>query len=109
MFGIDLISYFSQNGLHGEIHFMQSAEPNMVKVQAFLEATLQYPDQVWSWGVHSNPVDYSVVDPVERCDLNHVGPEVMSFDDDLGYLTLPGNESAVWEAKYNLTGKIKFI
>lgn len=106
--GIELVSFFSQSGLHGEVHFMKSTNnPKLVKVKAFLETTIQYPEQSWTWGVHQNPVDYSIIDPVERCDLDHVGPQIVSFDDVLGYLLMPGNESSVWEdAKLNLTGEL---
>lgn len=106
----ELVSYFSQSGLHGEVRFTKSTKnPNLVRVKTFLEATVhpgQFLDQSWSWSVHQNPVDYSIIDPVERCDLNHVGSEIISFDDDLGFLVLPGNESSVWDdVKLNLTGK----
>jgi hypothetical protein len=84
-------------------------DPTLIQVKAFLEITIQYPEQSWTWGIHENPVDYTVIDPIERCDLNHVGPQVINFDDVLGYLVFPGNESAVWnDVKLNLTGKIYF-
>lgn len=67
-----------------------------MKVKAFLEATLQYADQSWSWALHNNPIDYSIIEPSERCKREHVGLQLMSFDDKLGYLILPGNESATW-------------
>lgn len=105
--GIELVSFFSQSGLHGEVHFAQSAsDPKLVTVKAFLETTIQYPEQSWTWGVHQNPVDYSIIDAVVRCDLDHVGPQILSFDDVLGYLQLPGNESSVWnDVKLNLSGE----
>lgn len=104
-----MVSYFSQSGLHGEVHFMKStSDPKLVKIKTFLEATIQYPEQSWSWGVHQNPIDYSIIDPVERCDQEHVGPQITSFDDLLGYLLLPGNESSVWDdVMLNLTGEWK--
>lgn len=103
----ELVSYFSQSGLHGEVHFTKSVKnPNLVRVKAYLEATIQYPEQSWSWGVHQNPVDYSIVDPVERCDLDHVGPQIISFDDEIGFLQLPGNESSAWDdLNMSLTGE----
>lgn len=106
--GIELVSFFSQSGLHGEVHFMESPnDPGLVKVKAFLETTIQYPEQSWSWGIHQNPIDYLIVDPVKRCDLEHVGPQIMTFDDVFGYLLLPGNESSVWDdVKLNLTGEL---
>lgn len=59
-----------------------------------------------SWGVHQNPIDYSIVDPVERCDLDHIGPQIINLDDVLGFLILPSNESSSWnDVKLNLTGK----
>lgn len=78
----------------------------LVKIKTFLETTLQFPEQQWSWSYHQNPVDYSIIDPDERCNLDHVGPQIMSFDDVLGYLYLPGNDSSVWDdVTLNLTGK----
>jgi hypothetical protein len=93
--------------LHGEIHFAKSKNnEKLVDVKAFLETTIQYPEQSWTWGVHQNPVDYSIIDPVQRCDLDHVGPQIINFDDLLGFLLLPGNESSVWnDVKLNLTGE----
>lgn len=107
--GIELVTLFSQSGLHGEIHFAKSKNnEKLVDVKAFLETTIQYPEQSWTWGVHQNPVDYSIIDPVQRCDLDHVGPQIINFDDLLGFLLLPGNESSIWsDMKLNLTGKIE--
>lgn len=76
-----------------------------MKVKTYLEATLQFPDQIWSWAVHQYPTDYSIIDPEERCNTQNLGDQIHSFDDTLGYLTLPGNESSIWnELKLNLTG-----
>lgn len=87
-----------------------TSDPKLVKIKTFLEATIQYPEQSWSWGVHQNPIDYSIIDPVERCDLEHVGPQITGFDDLLGYLLLPGNESSVWDdVMLNLTGEWKYL
>lgn len=107
MCGIELVSYFSQSGLHGEIHFMKSEnDAKLVTIKAFLETTIQYPEQSWTWGVHQNPIDYSIVDPVKRCDSDHVGAQTSNFDDVLGFLLLPGNESSVWnDVNLNLTGE----
>lgn len=106
--GIELVSFFSQSGLHGEVHFMKSLNSSkLVKVRSILEATIQYPEQSWSWAVHQNPVDYSIIDPVERCSLENVGERLINFDDHLGYLVLPGNESSVWDdVMLNLTGEL---
>lgn len=105
---IELVSYFSQSGLHGEVHFAKSASNSkLVRVRSILEATIQYPEQSWTWGVHQNPVDYSIIDPVERCSLESVGEKLIDFDDLLGYLELPGNESSVWDdVMLSLTGEI---
>lgn len=104
---VELIAYFSQSGLHGELHFSNSkSNPKLVKVKAFLEATLQYSEQSWSWGLYNNPIDYSIVDPAERCKRDRVGRELISFDDKLGYLILPGNESSTWnDVDLNLSGE----
>lgn len=106
--GIELVSYFSQSGLHGEVHFVKSSnDAKLVRIKTFLETTIQYPEQSWSWGVHQNPIDYSIIDPDERCNLQHVGPQITSLDDVLGYLLLPGNESSVWDdVSLNLTGEL---
>lgn len=85
---------------------MESKNDNkLVNIKAFLETTIQYPEQSWTWGVHQNPVDYSIIDPDERCNLEHVGTQIINFDDVLGFLLLPGNESSVWDdIQLNLTG-----
>ncbi|XP_017091861.2 uncharacterized protein Rsod [Drosophila bipectinata] len=98
-----LIAYISQRGLHGEITFRQ-VNATTVEIKASLEATLQYPDQVWSWAVRRFPVDYSNTDPDERCELSRLGTQVLSFDEDLEYLVLPGNETATWERNMQLIG-----
>lgn len=98
-----LIAYISQRGLHGEITFRQM-NATTVEIKANLEATLQYPDQVWSWGVRRFPVDYSNIDPDERCELSRLGSQVLSFDEDLEYLVLPGNETSSWERNMQLIG-----
>ncbi|XP_064552755.1 uncharacterized protein Rsod [Drosophila montana] len=98
-----LIAYISQHGLHGEITFRQ-ADPQVVEIQANLEATLQYPDQVWSWAVRRFPVDYTNIEPDERCQLERLGGQIMSFDEELDYLVLPGNETASWQHKMQLIG-----
>ena len=102
-----LYTYFSQSGLHGEIHFTNSkTNQKLVTIKTYLETTLQYPDQIWSWAVHEYPIDYSIIDPEKRCDPENVGNQIHSFDENLGFLTLPGNESSVWnDLELNLTGK----
>ncbi|XP_070142466.1 LOW QUALITY PROTEIN: uncharacterized protein Rsod, partial [Drosophila kikkawai] len=98
-----LIAYISQRGLHGEITFRQ-LNATTVEIKANLEATLQYPDQVWSWAVRRFPVDYSNTDADERCELSRLGGQVLSFDEDLEYLVLPGNETSTWERNMQLIG-----
>jgi hypothetical protein len=81
-------------------------DENLVQVKTLLETTIQYPEQSWTWTVHQNPIDYSIIDPVERCDIEQTGPQVVGLDDVLGFLLLPGNESSVWnDIKLSLTGK----
>ncbi|XP_052836220.1 LOW QUALITY PROTEIN: uncharacterized protein LOC128252495 [Drosophila gunungcola] len=98
-----LIAYISQRGLHGEITFRQ-VNATTVEIKASLEATLQYPDQVWSWGVRRFPVDYTNIDPGDRCELSRLGSQVVSFDEDLEYLVLPGNETSTWQRNMQLIG-----
>lgn len=100
-----LVTYISQHGLHGEIHFKQH-NSTFVEISANLETTLQYPDQIWSWGVFQFPVDYTEVDEHKRCDLSNLGKSLISFDEDLGYLTLPGNETSKWFKQMTMTGEM---
>uniref|UniRef100_A0A182IXP5 Superoxide dismutase copper/zinc binding domain-containing protein n=1 Tax=Anopheles atroparvus TaxID=41427 RepID=A0A182IXP5_ANOAO len=102
--GVNLVAYISQRGLHGEISFSQHND-RQVQIASELETTLQYPDQAWSWGVYQLPVDYTIVDPVERCQVARLGEQLWSFDDDLGYLMLPGNASTTWLNEITLTGE----
>lgn len=101
---VKLVAYISQHGLHGEIRF-STGSTSLVEIESSLETTLQYPDQVWSWAVHQLPVDYSNADGAERCDLTKLGSQILSFDESLGYLVLPGNESVKWNGKFSLTGR----
>lgn len=102
--GVKLAAYLSQNGLHGEIHFSQSANGS-VRIESSLETTLQHPDQIWSWSVHQMPVDYAEANGNRRCSALNLGKQLISFDDSLGYLLLPGNESSTWNAHIDMTGK----
>lgn len=102
--GVKLAAYISQNGLHGEIHFSQGAD-GLVQVESSLETTLQHPDQIWSWNVHQLPVDYTEANGNRRCSAPNLGKQLISFDESLGYLILPGNESSTWNADIDLTGK----
>lgn len=100
---VKLAAYLSQNGLHGEIHFSQNAN-GLVQIDSSLETTLQHPDQIWSWNIHQLPVDYSEANGNRRCSAPNLGKHLLSFDDSLGYLVLPGNESSTWNAPIDLTG-----
>jgi hypothetical protein len=102
------VTYISQHGLHGEIHFSQLTDTT-INIESFLETTLQYPDQAWNWGVHQFPVDYTNPNPEERCELERLGEQIHNFDDKLGYLILPGNESSIWEDEINLTGENELV
>lgn len=93
--------------MHGEFTFTQHTA-TLIKIESSLETTLQYPDQVWSWGINELPVDYTNVNSKERCSDAHLGKSLENFDDNLGYLTLPGNESSVWHSQYSLTGKCSY-
>ncbi|XP_055905372.1 uncharacterized protein LOC129940875 [Eupeodes corollae] len=99
-----LIVYLSQHGLHGEITFKQGSKTS-VEIRSKLETTLQFPDQAWSWGIHEFPVDYTETNANARCDLHKLGKQLISFDDDLGFLTLPGNETSMWTKEIQLTGE----
>ena len=75
-----------------------------IKIESNLETTLQYPDQAWSWGVYQFPVDYTNMNSHERC--QDLGQQLFNFDNSLGYLILPGNESTTWEYESSLSGKV---
>lgn len=81
----------------------------MMEIESSLETTLQYPDQVWSWGIHQLPVDYSDSSSRDRCEFSRLGSRILGFDEILGYLTLPGNESSKWQAPFPLTGCVLLI
>lgn len=98
------MAHISQHGLHGEIHFSPGAK-NSIEIESSLETTLQYPDQIWSWSVHKLPVDHSESDGGGRCDPSKLGEQILNFDDSLGFLTLPGNESVKWTGDFALTGE----
>lgn len=104
--GQHLIAYISQHGLHGEITFRQ-LNTSHVEIISDLETTLQYPDQVWSLSVRKFPVDYTNTDTNERCQLDRLGEMVLTFDGELEYIALPGNESSTWIREMQLIGKSK--
>lgn len=93
----------SQHGLHGEIRFAYQKDAT-IEIQTSLETTLQYPNQIWSWSVHQFPVDYSEPNGDRRCEPSKLGVQLLSFDDDLGHITLPGNESSTYSTNVNITG-----
>lgn len=104
---VRLVAYISQHGLHGEIYFTQQKN-GLVEIESSLETTLQYPDQIWNWGIHQLPTDYSEVNANSRCHFNNLGKQILSFDENLGYLILPGNESSKWNAAVELTGEYTY-
>ncbi|GAB0087396.1 uncharacterized protein DMENIID0001_016930 [Sergentomyia squamirostris] len=104
VYGVNLVAYISQFGLHGEIHFSLSSDYKRIQIETKLETTLQYPDQIWSWSIHLLPVDYSDPNPRRRCEAKKLGTQILFFDDALGYLTLPGNETSKWQTEFTLTG-----
>jgi hypothetical protein len=55
-----------------------------------LNATLEYPNQVWSWAVVEFPVDYSELEG--RC--ARLGKSLVNLDDVYGYLVLPDNSTS---------------
>lgn len=100
---IKLIAFLSQHGLHGEIRFSH-LQNESIQVQTSLETTLQYPNQVWSWAVHQLPVDFTDPNGDRRCRPATLGAQILSFDESLGHLTLPGNESATYTLAADITG-----
>lgn len=101
---VRLVAYVSQHGLHGEFHFVQQND-NSIEIKTNLETTLQYPDQIWSWSIYEMPVDYTEINPNRRCHPANFGKQIIEFDNHLGYLMLPGNESAVWTVPSDISGK----
>lgn len=101
---IQLVSYVSQHGLHGEFHFIQQND-NSIDIASKLETTLQYPVQIWSWSIREMPTDYREVLPSRRCHPANFGNKLIDFDDHFGYLQLPGNETTKWSVSTNATGK----
>lgn len=102
--GVKLVAFLSQHGLHGEIRFSQQTD-NLMRIETALETTLQYPDQVWSWSIHQFPVDYSDPNGDRRCSVANIGQQLVKLDDTLDLLVLPGNESSIYSAAINITGK----
>lgn len=103
MNSVQLVAYISQHGLHGEIHFIQQND-NSIEIRTNVETTLQYPDQIWSWGIHEMPTDYREVNPNKRCHSSNIGKKLIEFDAHLGYLQMPGNESSTWHVSSEISG-----
>lgn len=82
---IELRSYISDHGLHGTITFRKNDLE--VEIITDLNATLEFPNQVWSWSLVEFPVDYTKIQ--NRCE--NLGKKILSFDDSFGYLVLPEN------------------
>lgn len=104
--GVVLRAYLSQHGLHGEIEFSQKTE-QVISIRTNLKPTLQYPDQIWHWGIREFPVDYSDISD-DRCSDFNLGKEIIILTEELGYLTLPGNESTEYESMNVFTGENGF-
>ncbi|XP_031640527.1 uncharacterized protein LOC116352238 isoform X2 [Contarinia nasturtii] len=51
------------------------------------------------------PTDYREVRADQRCHTSKVGQKLIEFDDHLGYLQLPGNESTTWEISQVISKK----
>ena len=105
---VQLVAFVSQHGLHGEFHFTQKND-NSIEIRSKVETTLQYPDQIWSWGIHEMPTDYRDVQPNRRCHPNTLGRKLIGFDDHLGYLQLPGNETSTWQIPAGISGEFYFF
>lgn len=101
---VQLVAYISQHGLHGEFHFNQRND-NSFEIQTKVETTLQYPDQIWSWGIHEMPTDYWEVRADRRCHPSNLGRKLIEFDDHLGYLQLPGNDTSTWDVPKDVSSE----
>lgn len=106
--GLELVALISQRGVSGQVKFRSLGSVDApVTIVTELEETLQYPEQTFSWAIRSYPVDYSKVDPEQRCQLNDqvLGPEQFNFDEELGYLAIPENKTTRYTtSSITLTG-----
>lgn len=68
---VRLVAYISSSGLHGEIRFEPNVDKTGVRMRLSLKATLQYPEQQWSWWITEFPVDYRILS--NRCNEQHLG------------------------------------
>lgn len=103
-YGVQLVAYFSQNGLHGEFNFHE-LDDNTIEIRSTLETTLQYPEQVWEWSLHEIPIDYTDINPKRRCHSSRIGAKIVDLTDYLDYVQLPGNETATWTVPASVFGK----
>lgn len=95
--GLELVALISQRGVSGQVKFRSLGSVDApVTIVTDLEASLQYPEQTFSWAIRSYPVDYAQVDPSVRCQLSDqvLGPEQHNFDEELGYLAIPENKTS---------------
>lgn len=106
---VRLAAYFSQNGLHGEILFDENRNENFIEIQSKLETTLQYPEQTWKWSIHEMPIDYTEINPNRRCHSSRIGKKLFEFNEYLGFLQLPGNESTTWNFSKEYNGNQNYI
>lgn len=67
-----LAAYISENNLHGEISFRQSAEEDIITVTALVKSLSPETIATVSWNIRQLPVDYTTLD--QRCTNNALGP-----------------------------------
>ncbi|CAG9854590.1 unnamed protein product [Phyllotreta striolata] len=85
---LTLRSYISSKGLHGTITFTKLKDEVIITTD--LQATLEYPSQIWSWFVTEFPVDYSTVE--DRC--QNLGKTLINMQEVFGYLIIPDNQTS---------------
>ncbi|KAK4875753.1 hypothetical protein RN001_012175 [Aquatica leii] len=95
---IELKSYISQEGLHGTVTFTKVNDT--IRINTNLNATLQFPKQIWSWYITEFPTDYAQLE--NRCDSSKLGKTLIKLDDIYGYLIIPENATSEFITK-NLT------
>ncbi|KAB0794972.1 hypothetical protein PPYR_11811 [Photinus pyralis] len=86
----ELRAYISQEGLHGTVTFTKVKDA--IKINTNLNATLQYPNQIWSWSITEFPTDYSHLE--NRCESSKLGNTLVNLDDVFGFLYIPENMTA---------------
>lgn len=103
--GLELVAHVSQRGVSGKVKFRSSGAGTEIITD--LQETLQYPEHIFSWAIRNHPVDYSEVNPTIRCSIDEqvLGEELVNFDEELGYLSIPENKSTSYTtSKVTLTG-----